>query len=84
MSTLYTNKIAHNTASNNSVTISGSNFIIQGTLYTSGSITASGDISSSGTITANNYNNIQKFFLYFTFRCRYRTCKCSISNKRIW
>lgn len=55
MSTLYTNKIAHNTASNNSVTISGSNFIIQGTLYTSGSITASGDISSSGTITATKY-----------------------------
>ena len=53
MSTLYTNKIAHNTASNNSVTISGSNFIIQGDLYTSGSITASGTISSSNTIYAN-------------------------------
>ena len=55
MSILYTNNIAHNTASNNSVTISGSNLITQGTLYTSGSITASGDISASGNIIANAF-----------------------------
>tara|TARA_R110000824_G_scaffold380430_2_gene572841 strand:+ start:399 stop:947 length:549 start_codon:yes stop_codon:yes gene_type:complete len=53
MSILYTNKIAHNTASNNSVIISGSHLIIQGNSYTSGSITSSGTISSSNTIYAN-------------------------------